>query len=237
MGLRFKVGGICRVCRKENVKQKTTKLSLMNLLGLLGLILPIALLILSPSRALAQEPLPPAEYSEREGNFCEITNSDYLKVTLESEEKIKIVFESIPKIITLDIATSSEAVSSTILKINGLEPNKTYFRYQDSFKNGVVFVSNENGSYSWYQDLTKSHHVWFQEEKGTIFLSDDATGGDCTKVGIWDALTKTCTLNQDLTQSVEITTSSIVLDCDSHKISGTGSSYGIIIDQKTGVTI
>ncbi len=31
-----------------------------------------------------------------------------------------------------------------------------------------------------------------------LFFRDDATGGDCTSVGIWNAATKTCTLTQDV---------------------------------------
>ena len=35
---------------------------------------------------------------------------------------------------------------------------------------------------------------------GTIFLP-----ANCSTYGIWDAMTKTCTLNRDITQSAEIT--------------------------------
>jgi len=29
-------------------------------------------------------------------------------------------------------------------------------------------------------------------------IRDDATGGDCTQIGVWDAGTKTCTADGDL---------------------------------------
>ena len=73
------------------------------------------------------------------------------------------------------------------------------------------------------------HHIWFQEIKSTVFLPED-----CSKYGTWDETTKTCVLNQDLTQSVEIAlietqTDNITLDCNNHQVSGSGA-YGIFLN-------
>ena len=168
---------------------------------------------------------------EGTGTYFEIKNSEYLNITLKSTEEIKVALESIPRMISLNIEASS-TTNSTILTLEGLEPNKAYYKYQDSYKNEIVFSADENGSYSWTQELSQSHHIWFQETKGTVFLPTD-----CSIYGTWDVTSSTCTLTQDLFQSVEIATSSITLDCNGHSITGTSTGYGIYISHKTGITI
>jgi parallel beta-helix repeat protein len=132
--------------------------------------------------------------------------------------------------ISLILSSSTEA--TTTLTLKGLEPNKKYYKYEDSYKNGIEILTDKDGSYTFVQDLTKPHHVWFQEKKGTIFLPDD-----CTKYGDWNPENRTCTLTQDLTESVEINTSSITLDCNGHSITGNGGGYGIYLHQKNNTTI
>ncbi len=169
---------------------------------------------------------------ERTGNYFELKDSEYLNINLKSAEEIRIILESIPRIISLDIERVAEGINSTELTLEGLEPNKTYYKYQNSYKNGAVFVSDENGSYSWTQDLIQPHHIWIQETKSTIFLPDG-----CGAYGVWDESTRTCILNQDLTESVEIIANDITLDCDGHSITGEQTGYGIYLKTKTDVTI
>ena len=59
---------------------------------------------------------------EGKGNYFEIKDSDYLNITLESEKEIEVVLESIPKMISLNIASSTEA--TTTLTLKGLEKIK-----------------------------------------------------------------------------------------------------------------
>jgi hypothetical protein len=127
--------------------------------------------IFDPSFEESQLPKEPKILGQVEGTgkFFEIKDSEYLNVKLESGEEITVILESIPRMISIDI--SSSTASFTQLTLLGLEPNKTYFKYQDSYKNGAVFVSNENGSYSWQQELTEPHHIWFQEKKGNNIYS------------------------------------------------------------------
>ena len=216
------------------MKSKNRK-NLLTISALAFLILPVLLLTVFSSPVAAKETAAtlenqelPTEFKipgriEGTGTYFEIKDSQYLNIVLNSAEEVKVVLESIPRMISLDISSSADS-TFTDLTIEGLEPNKTYFKYQDSYKNKAVFLSDENGSYSWNQDLTQSHHIWLQEEKGTIFLPKD-----CSDYGIWDETTSTCTLTQDLTQSVEITENNITLDCSNHTITGSGTGYGIFI--------
>lgn len=68
-----------------------------------------------------------------------------------------------------------------------------------------------------------------------IFLRDDATGGDCTTVGVWDGTLKTCTLSQDIFGNVAVVDDGITLDGASHRISG--ASVGVIMSDRQDVTV
>ncbi|MFQ6056087.1 MAG: hypothetical protein ACE5J3_08920, partial [Methanosarcinales archaeon] len=175
-------------------------------LVIISLFLPVDFFQRARNEVLAQEliSLIPGRIEET-GTYFEIKDSEYLNVSLKSTEEINIILESIPRMISLNIESSSSAPFAK-LTIEGLASSTTYYQYEDSYKNEAVFISSENGVYSWTQDLTQPHHIWFQEARGTIFIPDQ-----CSTYGTWNATTSTCILNQDLFQSVEITRHNITL--------------------------
>jgi hypothetical protein len=177
---------------------------------------------------------------EGRGTHFEIKDSDYLHITLESEKEIEVVLESIPRMISLNLASSTE--TTTTLTLKGLEPNKKYFKYEDTHKNETEFFTDENGTYSWIEDLTRPHHIWIQEIKGTFFIPFDPSNPTSTNqcispYGEWIPESRTCKLLRDLTESIEITTSTLILDCNGHTIIGSGSGYGIYFFATENVTI
>ena len=61
---------------------------------------------------------------------------------------------------------------------------------------------------------------------------------NCNAHGVWHEETKTCTLNQDLDESVEIKENDITLNCDGHSINGLFKrGYGLYLNKKSGVSI
>jgi len=56
----------------------------------------------------------------------------------------------------------------------------------------------------------------------------NSTGGECSMIGTWDALSSTCTLNTDVTSSsgpvIQLTGDGITLDCDGHILDGKQST-------------
>ena len=155
------------------MKIKSSKIFLLFLI-LLGLINPLSQ---SVNQALAREiqivdesshqllleeslmKFPTPGRREGTGTYFEIKDSEYLDISLESTEEIKVVLASIPRMISLDIEALTDSINSTKLTIGGLEPNKTYYKYQDSYRNEAVFILDENGNYSWEQDLTDRKSV------------------------------------------------------------------------------
>lgn len=219
------------------MKNKIIKIALAIFI-LVGLVLPqipfiqrSQVLAAEEETALPKEPSIPGRI-EGSGTYFEIKNSEYLNLVLKSSEEVKVVLESIPKMISLDIEAFSTGTNSTTLTLEGLEPNKTYYKYQDSYKNLAVFVSDETGSYSWVQNLSQPRHIWIQEEKGTVFLPDQ-----CEIYGIWDASSSICTLTQDLTESIEITQDNVTVNGNNHSVIGSGAGYGIYISQRKDITL
>lgn len=79
----------------------------------------------------------------------------------------------------------------------------------------------------------------FFKADATIFIRDDATGGDCTGVGIWDDINNVCFLTTNLTESVVLADNGVFLDCQFHSItgSGVGGSIGVDADTKRRVAL
>jgi len=77
------------------------------------------------------------------------------------------------------------------------------------------------------------------EENNTKFIRDDATGGDCYLIGVWDQPTKTCTLTTDVYETIQIDSDYMVLDGNNHTVIGSSvpGTQGIYLFQKTGVTV
>ena len=70
-------------------------------------------------------------------------------------------------------------------------------------------------------------------------IRDDATGGDCTSFGTWNAATKTCTMTTDLTEGIQIASSGVTLDGNGRTITGSNilQSIGLSLPGRSGVTI
>lgn len=70
-------------------------------------------------------------------------------------------------------------------------------------------------------------------------IRDDATGGDCTQIGAWDWVNKTCTLTRDLFEGISILSDGIVLDGNNHTLTGPENymATGIYLNGRTGVTV
>ncbi|MDB3956344.1 HYR domain-containing protein [Candidatus Nitrosopelagicus sp.] len=53
-----------------------------------------------------------------------------------------------------------------------------------------------------------------------LSITDDATGGDCSTVGTWDAGTRTCTFTSDVSENIVISANNIILDGNGVNITG-----------------
>ena len=116
----------------------------------------------------------------------------------------------------------------------------------------MTFTTDDSGSYAYTQDLSKPHFVFIQPPRvstirtyailprhipGTIFIRDDATGGDCTLIGTWDNSTKTCTLTTNIDETIQIDDDGITLNGNGRIITGRGTGSGVYLPGRSSVTI
>ena len=71
------------------------------------------------------------------------------------------------------------------------------------------------------------------------FLMNDATGGDCSDIGVWDDLTATCTMDSNTTEQIVIQASGsgLTLDCDGSTIEGDGGGTGLAASLADEITV
>ena len=189
-----------------------------------------------PINAQTIEPSFPG-IAEGIGTHFEITDSEYINATLNSSEEIDLRMESMPEIITMMIESVSSSTPSSQITISGFEPLTAYYKYQDNYHNLASFITDENGSYSYTQDLSESHFVFIQPRASTKFIKDDATGGDCSSIGNWDIAAKTCVLTVDVNETIQIDDGGITLDGDGYTITGNSTGYGVYLPPTTDVTV
>ncbi len=172
------------------------------------------------------------------GTHFETADSRYLNIILDSAEHVNLSLESVPEMVTIRIIEPAAASSGT-LSLGGFLPNTTYYKYEDDYSANTPFTTDENGRYSYIQDISGPHLIFIQPRPSTIFLRDDATGGDCLlkNIGNWDAISKTCTLTSDLAETVQISNNGLTLDGNNHSIIGLNTGNGIYAYAKSGVTI
>ncbi|MFH1956599.1 MAG: right-handed parallel beta-helix repeat-containing protein [Patescibacteria group bacterium] len=196
-----------------------------------SLIVFLSVPILTNAQSL--EPIIPG-IIEGTGTYFEIKDSEYLNIVLDSFEEISLRMELMPEMITMMIKPVSSS-STTQITLNGFVPSTTYYKYQDDYHNLVSFTTDINGNYTYTQDLTNPHFVFIQNKPSTKFIKDDATGGDCYQIGIWDSLTKTCILAMDVNETIQIDNDNITVNGNNYTISEV--YYGIYIFRKSNITI
>ncbi|MBI4728284.1 MAG: right-handed parallel beta-helix repeat-containing protein [Acidobacteria bacterium] len=90
---------------------------------------------------------------------------------------------------------------------------------------------------------------------GPKYIRDDPTGGDCTQIGTWDSVTKTCTLTTDVVFSgdggieavgIVIDSNDVTVDGDGHTLEGDNdileqdlfvNGSGVYLNGKSNVTV
>jgi len=193
-----------------------------------GLIYPISTRNAFASDIIVSDPtetgdpgvsMEPAGVTSGTGTHFEVTNSSYRNVTLDSSETVTVRIDSIPNVVTIHLEPSAETASARI-SLGGFLPLTTYYKYDNNYHNLDIFTTDDTGRYTYEQDLAARHIIFIQTRHSTKFIQDNATGGDCASIGMWDAATKTCTLNVDLNETVEIDSNNVILDGNGHVIKG-----------------
>lgn len=169
------------------------------------------------------------------GTYFELNNSQYLNITLYSSNPINLKLNSIPETVTMRIESIAEAVSTQIT-LSGFRPLTTYHKYEDDYHDHTPFTTDGDGNYSYIQDLSRPHLVFIQPRSSTIFISTPS-GGDCNTIGNWNADKNKCTLEMDVSETIQIDSDNITLDGNGYTIKGSKTGYGVFIPEKNNILI
>ncbi|MHC4442048.1 MAG: hypothetical protein ACYTBZ_03095 [Planctomycetota bacterium] len=179
------------------------------------------------------EPLHMPGTIEGTGTYFEVTDSNYLNITLESSEPIHLRLESVPEMVTMHLEAAEGAVS-TWITLTGFLPSTTYYKYEDDYHNEIAFTTDGSGGYSYLQDISVPHLVFIQPRASTIYLSDS---GWSQPVGSWDPATRTGTLTSDVSETIQIDSDDITLDGNGHNVTGSNTGSGVYLNGPTDVRI
>jgi hypothetical protein len=188
--------------------------------------------------ALAEEPEPytlplPPGMVEGIGTHFEVAESAYLNVSLDSSAVVYANISSVPNVVEVHVEAAAGDLAAQ-LTLGGLVPGLEYHLYSDSLENHIQFIASEAGAYTWEQGLVDPHVLFLQTVPSTYIISATTTGGHCGQIGIWNNLTKTCTLNQDVKDTIQINSSDITLDGAGHTLTGLpNKSAGVLVPGAT----
>ena len=192
-------------------REKTTILVLIGLLGvtILG-IQPISLV-------RGEETGDGSLFVDDVGTYFEITNSMYLNITLTSTETVRVLLESVPRIVSF-LIESNDSETTTDLAFTGFEPSTTYYKYQDGY---LIegFTTDSSGGYTYTQDVSEPHHVFIQEDQLTIDITSNYT------------------FTQNITETIVVAADNIVIDGNGYALEGPGFGIGFYLSGRSGVTI
>ncbi len=177
----------------------------------------------------------PAGWTKKTANdtIFEAMDVDGLPIKVISSKPTDLDIISIPEVILININKDS---GNTKLLVQNLKPNTKYYKYADNFHNLEEIISNSNGEIEFKQDIKENHLIFIKTHKSTKYINS-TDGGACSQFGTWDQNTLTCTLTQDVDETIQIDSNNITLDGNYHTINPTRSNIGIYAEDKNGIIV
>jgi parallel beta-helix repeat protein len=171
------------------------------------------------------------------GKHFDVKDSKFLNFHLDSSRAIDVTIQSVPNIILIRVEGTAGAASTT-MTMRGLKPSTAYHKYEDTHRNHIAFNTDSDGKYNWTQDLSKAHLVFIKPSESTKYIGGP-NGQDCSTIGAWNASSSTCTLTQNVSDTIEIVSNGVTIDGAGYAISPPLScnGIGVHVANASGVTI
>lgn len=174
--------------------------------------------------------------TEEGKTIVQIKDSKYMNITFESSKIINANVMSVRDMIILEMSKISDMGETTIV-LSGMPAHTQYYMYVNDYSKEEIIKTDSDGKVIFTSDISEPKIIFIQPRKSTYFIYDDANGGNCTLIGTWTAATKTCTLNTDITQTVQIDADGITLDCNNHQNTGPNTGFGFYMNGKSNIKI
>lgn len=204
------------------------------------LILALVLFLVSPSFSSAKNPQPKG-YGRDKGSSITVVEPFGWNVSISGSEKLNGTVESLPGMAVIRVVAYKpwylffrKLPATTTLTVSGLPKNKELHVYTRGYREHVPMTTSPEGTLVIDRPTDRGIQVIIKDHPSTKHIALDPLlappGGDCSDIGIWNATTNTCTLNQDVTESITIEDESITLDGAGYRVIGSGTGDGIYTD-------
>jgi parallel beta-helix repeat protein len=164
------------------------------------------------------------------GTQFQVIDSVYMNLDVDSSEAVNMSVESVPEMITIEIEPADGA-TSTVITVGGLEPFKTYYKYEDNYHNRSQVETDADGYCSYVQDLSKKHFVFIQPRPSTKFIPSDPD------IGIWDPGQRIYTLTTNVNETIQIDEDNLTLDGAGYSVTGSATGHGIYMADRVNVVV
>ncbi|HEY4493444.1 MAG TPA: hypothetical protein VJB98_02395 [Candidatus Paceibacterota bacterium] len=125
--------------------------------------------------------------------------------------------------------------ATTTVTISGLPKNSTLHIYTRGYREHKEINSDARGAVTLDFDSDSGAQFIIKSNPSTKHIALDPLlgppGGDCSEIGTWTAITRTCKLNQDVFETISIEDAGITLDGNNFSVRGADSGDGIYTDE------
>ncbi|MFH0980765.1 MAG: hypothetical protein V2A79_04415 [Planctomycetota bacterium] len=156
---------------------------------------------------------PPAAIYDQTGTFFTVGT-----VTIESAQPIDLMVARVTGD-ALWLVIESPAPRMVPLVVHNLWPQATVYLYEGGLHRKRPLVSDASGTVTFLAALRAGRNVSFLQATDSTLFIHQPDGGDCGAVGVWDQ--GTCTLTQDVNDTIQIDSSNVTVDGAGHTIAST----------------
>ena len=183
----------------------------------------------------------PKGYNRDRGKEIAVTEPFGWPIAVRASSYVAASVESLPEMAVIRLTPYNPwwhfwggVSATTTASISGFPKDANLHVYTNGYRIHEQFKTDSNGRL----DLSFNSKVGAQ----FIIKSSPSTkhiylggflfpeGGDCSSIGVWDAVSKTCTLNKNVAETISIEDDGITLNGNSHSVIGTGSGDGVYVD-------
>jgi hypothetical protein len=124
------------------------------------------------------------------------------------------------------------------VRLAGLRPRAHVYLYTNTHRTLSEYDVGDDGVLDYVQELPDGRAlIWLQARHGTVLIDAGAGGGDCARVGTWEAATASCHLsssgpdvaNGTVSEEIEIISSGTTLDCHGLTINGGYGAHAVLV--------
>jgi hypothetical protein len=172
------------------------------------------------------------------GTSIAFTDGPFAGLTFSSSEPVVLMMTGGSGIVSMVVQPVNPPLGVIDVTLSGLPAGSSWYLYNGDDE-PLILTADATGAASFPLDLSSDRVLRLQADHSTYVLRNDATGGDCTRIGAWypnppqypwshTPYGGRCVLNQDVDQTIQIAAPNITLDGDGHAV--THGYYGVYVD-------